>query len=125
MRIGSPVLGVFIAAKSCSNAHKEDKFAKAFLSNSLGGNVSTRAIRKFLIRTLGECCQECDWAIKHSVTGRVPLEVNHVDGNAENNCPDNVKLICPDCHALTPNYRNLNKGNGQVARRKLAEVAQG
>lgn len=112
--------GRIYCSKRCAGAHKEDKFIGAFLSNSLkAGSSTTRALRKYLIRTLGERCQECEWAKKHSITGRVPLEVDHKDGNAENNHPANVWLLCPGCHALTPTFRNLNKGNGRSARRKL------
>lgn len=106
-------------SRKCSGAHKEDKFVEAFLNNSLkAGSSTTRSIRKYLSRTAGERCQECGWAKRHSVTGRVPIEVDHVDGNAENNSPNNVRLVCPGCHALTPTFRNLNKGKGRAARRK-------
>lgn len=118
--------GRFYCSRRCNNAHKKDnfkdKFTEAFLSNSLKpGGSTTRAIRKHLIRTVGERCQECGWARRHKVTGRVPVEVHHRDGNAENNRPDNVRLLCPGCHSLTPTFRNLNKGKGRAYRRKMPE----
>ena len=33
----------------------------------------------------------------------IPLEVHHIDGRELNSELDNLKLICPNCHALTKN----------------------
>ncbi|MFN8354604.1 MAG: HNH endonuclease signature motif containing protein [Spirosomataceae bacterium] len=38
----------------------------------------------------------------------IPLELHHVDGNRSNNSFENLQLICPNCHALTDNYRAKN-----------------
>jgi 5-methylcytosine-specific restriction endonuclease McrA len=35
------------------------------------------------------------------------------DGNSENNLEENLRLLCPNCHSLSPNFRNLNKGYGR------------
>ncbi|GGN53502.1 hypothetical protein GCM10011579_011780 [Streptomyces albiflavescens] len=39
----------------------------------------------------------------------LPLEVDHVDGNWRNNRPENLRLLCPNCHATTDSYRGRNK----------------
>ncbi len=39
----------------------------------------------------------------------VPLELDHIDGNHQNNTLDNLRLLCPNCHALTPTFRGKNK----------------
>lgn len=39
----------------------------------------------------------------------IPLELDHIDGNSSNNNLENLRLLCPNCHALTPTYRGKNK----------------
>lgn len=41
----------------------------------------------------------------------IPLELHHVDGNRFNNAIQNLLLLCPNCHALTNNYRARNIKN--------------
>ena len=38
----------------------------------------------------------------------IPLELHHKDGNRNNNTLDNYEMLCPNCHALTENYRGKN-----------------
>lgn len=38
-------------------------------------------IRRYLIMKIGEQCSKCGWAMRHPVTGKIPVEVEHIDGN--------------------------------------------
>lgn len=52
-------------------------------------------------------CEECNndkWNDKP-----IPLELEHIDGNNRNNLLNNLKLLCPNCHAQTSTYRGKNK----------------
>jgi 5-methylcytosine-specific restriction endonuclease McrA len=40
---------------------------------------------------------------------KIPLELEHKDGNNTNNNRDNLELLCPNCHALTSTWRGRNK----------------
>lgn len=85
-----------------------------------GKGVMTRNIAGPLTRYLREKykqCSICGWDQVNQVTGRVPLEIDHIDGNSENNQEKNLRLICPNCHSLSSTFRNLNKGNGREWRR--------
>lgn len=33
---------------------------------------------------------------------------NHINGNKHDNRIENLQLLCPNCHALTSNYRGKN-----------------
>ena len=49
---------------------------------------------------------------------KIVFELEHKDGNSENNQPENLCLICPNCHSQTDTYKNRNKGNGRFKRRQ-------
>jgi hypothetical protein len=74
-------------------------------------NVSSH-IRHYLLQTLGACVI-CGWAERNPVTSRVPLHIDHVDGDWRNNRPDNLRLLCPNHHALTATFGALNRGTGR------------
>ena len=110
--------------KFCSNQCQADARYKDFKSRWIKGksNVVTknvsRYIKRFLLENFRERCSQCGWNKRHQITMRVPLEVDHIDGNADNNQKENLRLLCPNCHALTLSFRNLNKGNGRAWRKK-------
>ncbi len=39
------------------------------------------------------------------------LEVDHIDGNHQNNEEANLQPLCPNCHSLTPTHRNKQHSN--------------
>lgn len=48
-------------------------------------------------------CENC--GITHWLGNPTPLELHHIDGNTKNNDLENIKILCPNCHTLTDNYR--------------------
>jgi endogenous inhibitor of DNA gyrase (YacG/DUF329 family) len=107
----------------CSNQCQMDFQYEVFISNWKSGKikVATRNIsshlRRYLQNKYNNACCLCGWCKVNSVTNKVPLEVNHVDGDSSNNLETNLQLICPNCHSLTANFRNLNRGSGRSWRR--------
>ena len=54
-----------------------------------------------------KCCEECGWA-KVSDDGRVPLELDHINGDRHDNRIENLRVLCPNCHSLKPTHRGKN-----------------
>jgi hypothetical protein len=80
------------------------------------GHVSPHFLARVLRDYYGERCLRCGWSKRHVKTGKVPVEVEHIDGNWENNRLTNLTLLCPNCHALTLTFRALNRGRGRAYR---------
>jgi hypothetical protein len=52
-------------------------------------------------------CEKCDATTWLGYV--IPLELHHIDGNNTNNCIENIRMLCPNCHATEPFYRGNAK----------------
>lgn len=59
-------------------------------------------------------CEECGWA-KKSEDGRIPVELDHINGDRYDNRIENLRILCPNCHSLKPTHRGKNKKKARVA----------
>lgn len=101
----------------CMHAHRRLVEIEAFLARGgIYGFVGPHFLARALRHIYGERCTRCGWSERHQKTGRVPVEVEHIDGDWQNNFFSNLTLLCPNCHALTPTFRGLNRGRGRATR---------
>ncbi len=53
-------------------------------------------------------CEMCGWAYV-SDDGRIPVELDHINGKRDDNRLENLRILCPNCHSLQPTHRGKNK----------------
>lgn len=101
--------------KYCSNSCQQAANKQKTWERLLNGDLSDRGmIRNTLIREVGRHCFECN--LEEWRGHLIPLEVDHIDGNAGNNSFENLRLLCPNCHGITTTWKGRNKGSGRAAR---------
>lgn len=66
-------------------------------------------VRRYMLEKVGYQCERCGWHEVNPATGRIPLQVHHIDGDCTNNTEKNLQVLCPNCHSLTENYGSRNK----------------
>ncbi|MGE5187351.1 MAG: HNH endonuclease [Acidobacteriota bacterium] len=68
-------------------------------------NLKQRLIRAGL---KAPACELCGWA-ERTADGRVPVELDHINGDKNDNRLENLRILCPNCHSLQPTHRGLNQ----------------
>lgn len=63
--------------------------------------------RLFNARIKTRRCEECGWCRK-TKDGRLPLELDHINGDSRDNRLENLRVLCPNCHSLKPTHRGRN-----------------
>jgi len=98
-------------SSACSAKHKSEEHKKKFFSCLLTSRIDRPTARKYLAEARGYKCEVCsisDWQGKP-----ITLHVDHVNGDPSNDRPDNLRLICPNCHSQTEFLGGANKGRGR------------
>lgn len=75
-------------------------------------------IKTYLLEKYNNQCARCGWGETNQYTGKIPLEIEHIDGNYKNNKEKNLIVLCPNCHSLTSTYKGANYNHGRKTRKK-------
>lgn len=79
-------------------------------------------IRKYMMMKDGCKCEKCGWGETNETTGNIPLEVHHINGDCTDNREENLQLLCPNCHSLTPNHGSLNRNSKRYKLKKYKDL---
>jgi len=66
-------------------------------------HLRLRLLREGLKQAVCEICTQTEWQGQP-----IPLELDHINGDNSDNRLENLRLVCPNCHALTLTYRGKN-----------------
>lgn len=96
-------------SKFCSNTcqgeyQRQDSIRRI----ELGEKVSHHVLKSYLLEKFKHICQDCGTG---NIWNNKPLtlQIDHVDGNSDNNKLDNLTVLCPNCHTQTSTWcaRNI------------------
>ncbi len=72
-------------------------------------NSYSLKLRLFEVGIKQKICEKCNLTEWNNEP--IPLELDHINGVRTDNRLENLRVICPNCHAQTPTYRSKNRKN--------------
>ena len=72
--------------------------------------ITQKVLRGYIERhkLLHYTCQICG-CDGNCQGGHIALELDHINGDNKDNRLENLRYLCPNCHAMTVTYRGRNK----------------
>jgi len=111
----SSTTNTFCSNKCSSEYRSKMWWAKNRPLFESGSLKSRRSIKKFVIERDKNQCSICNQQSYHNGKA-LTMVLDHIDGDATNNAPENFRLLCPNCDSQQPTYKARNWGKGRATR---------
>lgn len=85
-----------------THVYSEPKSLQSYLDNEYpirSFDLKSKLLKANLLKKECSCCQLTKW-----MNQDIPLELDHIDGNNQNNNLSNLRLLCINCHMQTPTW---------------------
>lgn len=120
---GSPSGKKDFCSLQCRNAYVRNLKIKEWIEGKSNPQRGVGQLPEYIKEYLNTIhrykCEKCGWGEKNPITGKVPLQIHHIDGDCTNNRFENLQILCPNCHSLTETYGSLNKVSKRFHRAKV------
>lgn len=91
----------------CNYNHARLYKTKHMIDSGEANHSNKHSVRSYLIYLHNGKCEQCN---NNEWFGcKLSLEMHHIDGDVDNMKLENLKLLCPNCHSITDNYKSKNK----------------
>jgi Zn finger protein HypA/HybF involved in hydrogenase expression len=114
----------YFCCQKCQGQYVQNENIQKWLLGEIDGHDSNGKIksyvRKYLLEEVNYKCSVCGWGEKNSFNNKIHLEIDHIDGSLDSR-KSNLRVLCPNCHSLTPTYKVLNTSYSKNKQKILNE----
>ncbi len=105
---GAATMNPRFCCQPCQHAFQSRGKVEQWLSGEKTYETVKWFMRTWLLEKSNNACSRCGWDERNPLTGKSPLDIDHINGNRKDNRAENLRVLCPNCHSLTETYKALN-----------------
>jgi hypothetical protein len=101
----------------CSTEYKKEKTYENYLNNQeqYYGKHDLSSLKNWFLKDQDYKCDICN--INNNWNGfELIFVLDHIDGNADNNYRENLRLVCPNCDSQLDTFKSKNKNSSRKER---------